>query len=133
MKKIIVIAFAFLSAMALVSCQQSQPKNLDISGTWTLTQIQTKSVQIGDEVVDITVSFVKGESQNTFEMSQFLGQGRSKTFTGTWVLKDKVLSGKYSDGKVWASDYQVSLDESGKTLTMTPVGNADWAYVYKKM
>ena len=114
MKKI--LAYIAASAAALLSlcgCGKTD-KPLDITGEWNLNRIETKSAILGDQTVDVYVSF---KSDNTFDMYQMLGTGRYRAFSGTWTLVDKTLSGKYSDGSAWGSRYEVSKDDNVLTLT----------------
>ena len=65
-------------------------------------------------------------------MSQMLGEGRFVDYSGSWVLDGEILSGKYSDGKVWGASYSISVDD--RTLSMIPVGkDAPETYVYTRL
>ena len=103
--KNIVLAFAVL--LAFTGCGKKE-KPLDITGEWNLTRIETKAATIGDQSVDVYVSFA---SDNSFEIYQMLGSGRYRKFSGTWTLTNKTLDGKYSDGKPWGSSYEVELTD----------------------
>ena len=53
-------------SLVMVSCKEEQPKVLDITGQWELADIvDTKSVQIGSETVEIYIDF---KADNTFEL-----------------------------------------------------------------
>lgn len=110
--KNIVLAFAVLAAV--VSCGKKGEKSLDITGEWNLTRVETKATTIGDQSVDVYVSFA---SDNTFEIYQMLGTGRYRKFSGTWTLTEKTLDGKYSDGTLWGSTYEVEIAEDVMTLS----------------
>lgn len=110
--KNIVLAFAVLAAV--VSCGKKAEKPLDITGEWNLTRVETKATTIGDQSVDVYVSFA---SDNTFEIYQMLGTGRYRKFSGTWTLTEKTLDGKYSDGTLWGSTYEVEIAEDVMTLS----------------
>jgi hypothetical protein len=110
--KNIVLAFAVLAAV--VSCGKKGEKSLDITGEWNLTRVETKATTIGDQSVDVYVSFA---SDNTFEIYQMLGTGRYRKFSGTWTLTEKTLDGKYSDGTLWGSSYEVEIAEDVMTLS----------------
>lgn len=106
---------------------EKEPKTLDITGTWELSNIEvTKAAQLGDETIQVTITF---NADKTFSLSQILGEGRAKEFSGTWNLTETTLTGKYSNGKNWGSSYQVSLEDS--RLTMVPETGAE-IYVYTK-
>ena len=109
--KNIVLAFAVLAAV--VSCGKKE-KSLDITGEWNLTRVETKSTTIGDQSVDVYVSFA---SDKSFEIYQMLGTGRYRKFSGTWTLTEKTLDGQYSDGTLWGSTYEVEIAEDVMTLS----------------
>lgn len=113
-------------SLVMVSCKEEQPKVLDITGQWELADIvDTKSVQIGSETVEIYIDF---KADNTFELWQKLGEGRHRKHEGTWTLTESVLTGKYSDGKAWGASYEVSREEG--TLTMSEQKAGLQTYIY---
>lgn len=102
-------------------------KAIDITGTWELTGIElTKAAQLGDETIEVIITF---NADKTFSLNQILGEGRPKEFTGTWVLTETTLTGKYSNGKAWGSSYTVSVENA--VLTMIPETEAE-IYTYRK-
>ena len=126
MKRIHVL-FLVAAAMLMMGCKKEKPVALDITGTWELADITTKAAQIGEQTVEVVITF---NADNTFTMSQMLGQGRHTSYSGTWQLTETKLSGKYSDGKTWGAVYEVSRE--GDVLTMTPdVADAE-SYIYHK-
>ena len=111
----------------MMGCKKEKPVALDITGTWELADITTKAAQIGEKTVEVVITF---NADNTFTMSQMLGQGRHTSYSGTWQLTETKLSGKYSDGKAWGAGYEVSRE--GDVLTMTPdIADAE-SYIYHK-
>ena len=110
--KNIVLAFAVLAAA--VSRGKKAEKPLDITGEWNLTRVETKATTIGDQTVDVYVSFA---SDKSFEIYQMLGTGRYRKFSGTWTLTEKTLDGKYSDGTQWGSSYEVEISADVMTLS----------------
>ena len=54
----------------------------------------------------------------TFEIYQQIEQVGYQKYTGSYLIGNKMLSGKYSDNTPWGSSYEVSFDESGNTLTL---------------
>lgn len=105
--------------------KENQP--LDITGTWELTGIEvTKSAHLGDETIEVVITF---NADKTFTLSQIIGDGRAKDFSGTWALTETTLTGKYENGKAWGSSYQVSVDNA--VLTMIPESGAE-KYTYRK-
>jgi hypothetical protein len=111
-KYIIIISMALLLAIS-GGCKKKQIP-LDISGQWRLVDIKTKTANIGNTSVDVYLSF---SENGNFEMYQMLGTGRYRFYKGTWALQDRLLSGKYSDGKSWGSIYDVEI--SGDKLILT--------------
>lgn len=113
----------------LAGCGEEKPveKVLDITGTWELTGIEiTKAAQLGDETIEVTITF---NADKTFTLSQIIGDGRAKDFSGTWALTESTLTGKYDNGKAWGSSYQVSVENA--VLTMIPESGAE-KYTYRK-
>lgn len=128
MKKIL---FLSLLGTLLFSCGKEQPidATVDITGSWHLTElieIDTRSVTIGQEIVDIYLDLAK---DNTFRLYQMVGTGKYRCFTGTWSLNENTLSGIYSDGTPWGTQYEVELNETSTELTLTGKGEK---YVYSK-
>lgn len=126
--KRILSTFIIGTALLLSGCGNGkESKSIDITGTWELVNIEiTKSAQLGEETIEVEITF---NADNTFSLSQILGEGRAQEFTGTWALAGTTLSGKYSNGKAWGSTYEISVKES--TLTMVPESGAE-AYIYRK-
>lgn len=123
--KILLLVIAAALAMGCKKDNKNAP--IDIIGTWELMDIKTKSAQIGEETVEVKMTF---NADNTFALEQKLGDGRFQPYSGTWQLTETKLSGKYSDGKTWGAVYEVSRE--GDVLTMTPdVADAE-SYIYHK-
>lgn len=124
MKKILSATLA-VSLMFLCSCggkvnpdpdpdPKPVPGKVDVTGCWELTSVATKSATVGSQTVDVYLSFSSGK----FEIYQRTGTSpRYYKYTGTYTLKDNVLSGKYDDGKDWSATYSVSVSSSTLTLT----------------
>ena len=113
----------------LCGCKGSKSNApLDITGEWRLTDLTlTKSVQIGNEEVDIYMSFA---ADKTFALWQFLGAGRYEHFSGTWELTGNTLTGKYADGTLWGNIYKVSVSDN--LLTMEATQNSSDIYIYTR-
>ena len=128
MKKLAFMAACVLSVMA-VACtpdnpEEEKPSGSAIVGEWQLSDVVTKAT-IGEETVNVYVSFT---ADSSFELYQQLGTGWYRYYSGTWELKDGVLSGNYSNGKAWGSSYSVSFDGDNMILT-TPSGNETDTYI----
>ena len=124
-----IILFAVL-VMMVSACGDKggdSKKGLDITGQWELIDIETKAVQIGEAEIEVYIEFKK---DNSFNLWQMIGAGRFEKMTGTWILNQNVLSGKYSDGKAWGANYEVGI-ESGN-LVMTETKQDIQTYIYRK-
>lgn len=117
MKKLFYIAA--VAVLSAVSCRQEtmpdEQTGPQINGVWELTDISTKSPQIGGINVSVYLEFREDKSLSVY---QKIGQGRYSLFTGSYDLyPDGTLSGKYSTGKAWGP-YSATIGE--KTLTLKP-------------
>ena len=121
------ILFLVAAALLIMGCKKDSSATLDITGTWELMDIKTKAIQIGEETIEVVMTF---NADNTFALEQKLGAGRFRSYSGTWQLTDTKLSGKYSDGKAWGAAYEVARE--GDVLTMTPDVAGAESYVYTK-
>lgn len=124
MKRLLII---LASVLVLASCQKKeQPtKPVDVKGEWELVSISTKSVTIGDQTVSVYLKIV----EESFEIYQVMGKSRPRRYTGTYTLKDKIFSGKYSDGKKLGSSYELTLTDSTMEMKSVETGETDH---YKK-
>lgn len=115
-----VIAAMAAAACMLCSCGGSKAETpLDITGEWRLSDVSTKAAVIGEENVDVYLSF---SGDKKFTMYQMVGQGRYRCFSGTWTLGGNVLNGVYADGTVWGGSYEVSLSSDKAQLVLVSVG-----------
>lgn len=125
MKKPIIMILA-ASMMLLAGCGQKEGSKVPQAiGEWELTSMQTKSVTVGSVSVSVYVSFAE---DGTFALYQTVGEGRPRKYTGTWTQTERVLDGKYSDGKAWGSSYTITEDSTDEMLvlqqTMTTEGTS---------
>lgn len=124
-----------LALCLMTSChEREEEKVLDITGSWTLVdlyEVGTRAVSIGSYDIDVTLVLTAGSTltEGTFDLSQTVGEGRARNFSGTWTLAETTLSGNYSDGTPWGSSYEVVLSDDKSQLTLTSKGEV---YVYKK-
>lgn len=115
-----VIAAMAAAACMLCSCGGSKTETpLDITGEWRLSDVSTKAAVIGEENVDVYLSF---SSDKKFTMYQMIGQGRYSCFNGTWTLGGNVLNGVYADGAAWGGSYEVSLSSDKTQLVLVSAG-----------
>ena len=133
MKRLLYLTIIILLS---VSCkkdnqeEQKIPLSEQIIGEWELVDIEvSKGAMLGEEIIEVTLVF---DTDMTFSIQQMLGYGRPVTYTGTWTLPEDILSGTYSDGKRWASDYKVSIEED--MMYMTPdIENVMESYTYRRI
>lgn len=130
MKTFRILCCVAAAILSLTSCKEEEPqkeKNVSIVGQWELMDVDVKSIVIGDQTIEIFIDF---KSDNTFALWQKIGEGRHREYNGTWTLTDSTLSGKYSDGKSWGSDYTISLDDAGN-LHMAETKTGSETYIYR--
>ncbi len=108
-------ALAVLAAFTACGGSKDE-KPLDITGEWNLVSVRTKSATFGDQTVDVYISF---SGDKTFTMYQMIGTGRYRKYSGTWILTETTLTGKYSDGKQWGASYEVEMSSADSRLTLT--------------
>lgn len=132
MKKITLFALAVL--LLVFSGCKKETKDLAtlLIGDWQLSAYEqpvSKSITIGDEKIDVFVSFVALDFG--FYLRQSIGEGYLKTFSGSWTLAGNTLSGKYLDGAPWGSTYTIDILEND-TLYMTSVETSE-KYTYTRV
>ena len=117
MRKTLYTLFAVLGLCMFAGCGSSSkgddasPLAKQLVGEWHL--VSWNGAAPG--VFDAYVSFA---SDKTFEIYQQIEQVGYQKYTGSYLIGNKMLSGKYSDNTPWGSSYEVSFDESGNTLTL---------------
>lgn len=133
MKKLLTI-LAALCTLLCTSCggengKEQENLSSNLIGKWELVdaKLATKSAVIGSVTVSVTLEFL---ADGSFAISQTLGEGRAKEYSGTWTLVEDVLSGKYSDNKNWGSSYKVEID--GASLSLTTQPDEKDCYIYMK-
>ena len=72
------------------------------------------------------------DRDKTFEIYQQIEQVGYQKYTGSYLIGNKMLSGKYSDNTPWGSSYEVSFDESGNTLTLVSDPSVGEVSVYTR-
>ncbi|MBQ2965659.1 MAG: hypothetical protein IJE11_01430 [Bacteroidales bacterium] len=128
MKKISKILFILSIALFASSCGGSKKKGPEVSteivAEWHLTSV---SGLAASAVPDVYIEF---GSEMWFELYQKVGDGRYRKFEGFYTVSGSVISGQYSDGEKWGSDYKVSFDD-GK-LVMTAQNGSGEVCTYEK-
>lgn len=132
MRKTVMLMFLACS-LFLSGCSKDETQYLSevLVGKWTLEMYvpATKTVKIGNEPIDVTVSFFEN---NRFSLSQRIGQAYMVSFDGTWSLDGTTLSGQYSDKKPWGESYEITFRDNDNTLEMKTL-KAKEVYVYQRM
>ena len=133
MKKIISVV-ALLCAFFATSCngglEDTLPK--DILAEWHLVEnpLITGST---DDIIDVYLEF---KADGTFVLYQkdFNTPIYYTTYTGTYLLTETVLTGKYSDGKNWGSPtgYTASYSQETQLLTLVSLDRPEDISVYEK-
>ena len=105
----------------IAGCNKDGGKSLDqaILGEWHSTSISVNG--------DIYLSF---SEDKTYELYQKIGEGRYRKYEGTYTVTGSVVSGKYSDGEKWGSDYEASFE--GEKLILTAQNGSSEVCTYEK-
>lgn len=117
MRKTLYTLFAVLGLCLFASCSDDKENNSPLAkqleGEWHLVSW----VGSGHTDFDTYMSFT---ADGRFEIYQQIETVYYEKYTGTYQLRDNVLTGRYSNNAPWNSpSYEISLDETGNTLTMT--------------
>lgn len=120
------IIIALSMAFALVSCggkDKGPVVSEAIVAEWHLVKVSGLNT-----VPQVYVNFA---SDLSFELYQQVGEGRYRKYDGTYTVTGSLVSGKYSDGEKWGSDYEASFDESDNLVLTAQNGSAE-VCTYKK-
>ena len=74
--------------------------------------------------------YVNFSQDLSFELYQKVGEGRYRKYEGTYTVAGSVVSGQYSDGEKWGSDYKASFE--GENMTLTAQNGSEEACTYEK-
>ena len=66
----------------------------------------------------------------TFDLYQKVGEGAHRYYKGTYTVDKTIVSGVYSDGTPWASDYNVTFVNGN--MIMTSTSSEGYAVTYIK-
>jgi hypothetical protein len=129
MKRISSIAL-FLAILFLFSGCKKENESLltQLIGDWELTEyeVSTKSITIGEETINVNISFVMEEYG--FYLRQSIGEGFIKTFYGSWTLSGNTLTGKYSDDTSWGNIYTIDIVDNNKLIMVTEDKSETYSY-----
>ena len=74
--------------------------------------------------------YVNFSQDLSFELYQKVGEGRYRKYEGTYTVAGSVVSGQYSDGEKWGSDYKASFE--GDNMVLTAQNGSEEACTYEK-
>lgn len=115
----VLIALTVLSAVSACN-EKVQPQN-DMVGEWKCV------AEISGEEQDIRVAFY---ADYTFELYQKIGDGLHRYYKGLYTLDNGNVTGTYSDGTSWASEYDVTF--ANGTMIMTSTSSEGYSISYIK-
>lgn len=122
MRKTIYMLFAVLGMGLLGGCSDNDDKPSaaakQLAGEWQLTTWTGEK----PEAFEAYLSF---DATGGFTIYQKIEAPVFTVYTGSYLLQDRTLSGKYSDNTAWGSTYEVGIDEKGNTLTLTSADKSD--------
>ena len=134
MKKILMAAVLLLSLVALTGCSGENNENPLIKGVVGQWQLKSSPL-ITEDTKDRIDAYVEFKSDGTFDLYQqdFASPLYYEHYSGTYLITDKIITGKYSDGKSWgaANGYEAVINMAGQ-LTLTNVDLTDDVSVYEK-
>lgn len=126
MKTVYKLLLALSVAFASISCGETGSNGPVVSdqivGEWHLVSVSGLNT-----VPQVYVEFGQDLS---FDLYQKVGEGRYRKFDGTYAVSGTTLSGKYSDGEKWGSDYAVSFD--GEKMLLTAQNGSEEVCTYEK-
>lgn len=130
MKKTLYTLFAVLGLCLLSSCgsddkDNTSPLAKQFAGEWHLASWNGTAPTNFD-------AYVSFSANGSFEIYQQIEQVYYEKYTGSYQLRDKSVSGKYSDNTPWNSNYEISFDEAGNTLTMVSDPSVGEVSVYTR-
>ena len=127
MKTIKNILFALSVAFAFVSCGGDSGEDGPVVSEAIVAEWHLISVSGISSVPQVYVNFAKDMS---FELYQKIGEGRYRKYEGTYSVAGSTVSGKYSDGEKWGSDYAASFE--GEKLVLTAQNGSEEVCTYEK-
>ena len=123
MKKIFRLLLILSAALSAASCGTKGPEiSTAIVAEWHLVSVsgQTNAPQV----------YINFAQDLSFELYQKIGEGRFRKYQGTYTVTETLVSGVYSDGKAWGSDYEASIE--GENLILTAQNGSAEVCTYKK-
>ena len=119
----LILALSVLAAAASCGEKDKGPAVSEkIVAEWHLVGVSGMT-----SVPQVYVDFAQDMS---FELYQKVGEGRYRKYEGTYTVAGSVVSGQYSDGEKWGSDYKASFE--GEKMTLTAQNGSEEACTYEK-
>ena len=115
-------------AFALISCGEENKDNGPVVSDAIVAEWHLVSVSGLNVLHHVYVNFAQDLS---FELYQKIGEGRFRKYEGTYAVTGSLVSGKYSDGEKWGSEYEASFDEA-ENLVLTAQNGSEEVCTYKK-
>ena len=125
MKNILKLMLALSVVFGSLSCgggEDTPQVGTKIVAEWHLVGVSGMT-----SVPQVYVDFAQDMS---FELYQKVGEGRYRKYEGTYTVAGSVVSGPYSDGEKWGSDYKASFE--GEKMTLTAQNGSEEACTYEK-
>lgn len=123
MKKILYMMIAIAASLTVMTgCEEKDEAQRKIIGEWRCT-----TEEAGHDI-EVYVSF---NIDRTFDLYQKIGEGAHRHLDGSYEVDRRHLSGVYSDGTPWASDYTLTFVDGD--MIMRSLQQEDYYITYKKM
>lgn len=127
MKAIYKLFLALSVAFAFVSCGGNSGEDGPVVSDAIVAEWHLVSVSGISSVPQVYVNFAQDLS---FELYQKTGDGRYRKYEGTYSVAGSTVSGNYSDGEKWGSDYAASFE--GEKLVLTAQNGSEEICTYEK-
>lgn len=122
MKRILNFALVLAAALLfLAGCHEKDEVLHRIVGEWKYADEES-----GNDI-DVRVAFYVDK---TFDLYQKVGEGAHRYYKGTYNVDKTRVSGEYSDGTPWASEYEVTFVNGD--MIMKSTSSEGYSITYKK-
>ncbi len=102
----------FAAAFIISGCKKEELKvDTSIVGEWKLTSWSAEK----PEIFEVYINFA---ADGTFLMYQKVETSFFTTFAGNYSAENGLISGVYSDGIPWSTEYEYSISDDGAKLTL---------------
>lgn len=120
MRRLLYTMMLLVAVVATGCNKEKTPENIapKLYGEWHCTP----------EGIDADV-YVSFNDDGSFALYQRVGEGRYRSYSGSWFVKGTTLSGIYADESAWGSDYSVSLPD-GDTMRLTALNGSEEVMTY---